>query len=101
MRVSPKLLDAFMVCVLTAGAAVAASIYNGMAYVADSAAGLQVVNYVAYDALGIPPTISLNASFDLLTDTLQVEASGIGVDRCATPQRTGHHIYNSVNMVHR
>ena len=39
------------------------SIYNGLAYVADSEAGLQVVNYLAADLQRQPPTISLSASF--------------------------------------
>lgn len=47
----------------TPGIAAALSIYNGVAYVADSANGLQVVNYLASDTLGIPPTISLSTRF--------------------------------------
>ena len=49
----------------TPGIALAAAIYNGLAYVADSLFGLQVINYIAYDTFGIPPTISLSASFSL------------------------------------
>jgi hypothetical protein len=49
----------------TPGLAAALSIYNGLAYVADSFSGLQVVNYIAFDSLGVPPTISLSASFSL------------------------------------
>lgn len=47
----------------TPGLAAALSIYNGIAYVADSAAGMQVINYLAYDALGQPPSISLQTGF--------------------------------------
>ncbi|MCI0536363.1 MAG: Ig-like domain-containing protein, partial [Verrucomicrobiales bacterium] len=47
----------------TPGLAAAVSIYNGIAYVADSAAGLQVVNYLAFDTRRVPPTISLSTSF--------------------------------------
>jgi hypothetical protein len=47
----------------TPGLAAALAIYNGIAYVADSARGLQVINYVAFDALGVPPTIALSTSF--------------------------------------
>lgn len=47
----------------TPGLAAALSIYNGIAYVADSAAGLQVINYLAYDTLGQPPSISLQTGF--------------------------------------
>lgn len=49
----------------TPGLAYAVSIYNGLAYVADGNAGLEVVNYRAFDAFGIPPTITLEASFPL------------------------------------
>ncbi len=49
----------------TPGIAMAVSIYNGLAYVADGLAGLQVINYIAYDALGSPPIIALSASFPL------------------------------------
>ena len=47
----------------TPGDARAVSIYNGLAYVVDSA-GLQVVNYLAYDTMGSPPTVQLTTSFD-------------------------------------
>ena len=49
----------------TPGLAFAVSIYNGLAYVADGSAGLEVINYRAFDSLGIPPTIRLAASFPL------------------------------------
>ena len=49
----------------TPGLSRALSIYNGLAYVADSNEGLQVVNYQAYDASGMPPTVDLGASFPL------------------------------------
>ncbi len=55
--------SAFRTTLETPGLAAAVSIYNGLAYVADSAAGLQVINYLAYDALGVPPTITLRTSF--------------------------------------
>lgn len=42
----------------TPGTANAAAILNGLAYVADGASGLQVINYLAYDALGVPPTVT-------------------------------------------
>src|SRR4030095_16810916 len=38
------------------------AIFNGLGYVADDSAGLEVINYQAYDAKGIPPTITLSAS---------------------------------------
>lgn len=53
----------FAVTFPTPGLAAAVSIYNGIAYVADSGAGLEVLNYLAYDSRGVPPTISLSTSF--------------------------------------
>jgi len=47
----------------TPGLTRALSIYNGLAYVADGSSGLHVVNYRAYDAQGVPPTITLTTSF--------------------------------------
>lgn len=47
----------------TPGLARAVSLYNGLAYVADGEAGLQVVNYLPYDSRGTRPTIALSASF--------------------------------------
>ena len=41
----------------------AVAIYNGLAYVADSAGGLHVMSYLAYDTQGIPPTIALSTNF--------------------------------------
>ena len=43
----------------TPGVAAAISLYNGLAYVADSEAGLQMINYLALDSQGQPPTIDL------------------------------------------
>ncbi len=53
----------FLATFETPGIATAVSIYNGLAYVADGTAGMQVINYLAYDNKGVPPTISLSASF--------------------------------------
>lgn len=55
----------FITTFATPGIATAVSIYNGLAYVADGLSGLQVINYIAYDALGSPPVISLSANFPL------------------------------------
>ncbi|MCG8407758.1 MAG: Ig-like domain-containing protein [Phycisphaerales bacterium] len=49
----------------TPGVAMAVSLFNGLAYVADLQGGLQVVNYLAYDANGLPPVVELSASFML------------------------------------
>lgn len=53
----------------TPGVARAASIYNGLAYIADSESGLHVINYRAYDSGGINPTIELQTSFPLDSPT--------------------------------
>ena len=47
----------------TPGIAYAISIYNGLAYVAGGASGLQVLNYRSADAAGVPPAIALAADF--------------------------------------
>jgi hypothetical protein len=49
----------------TPGIAHALALYGGLAYVADGEAGLQVVNYLAYDAGNQPPSLSLEADFPL------------------------------------
>jgi Leucine-rich repeat (LRR) protein len=59
---NPAETNAFITQFETPGLASAVSIYNGLAYVADSTAGLQVINYLAYDAQGVPPTIDLSTS---------------------------------------
>lgn len=41
------------------------SLYGGLAYVADAAAGMQVVNYRGYDNLGVAPTVALAPAPDL------------------------------------
>lgn len=53
----------------TPGDANSISIYNGRAYAADGASGLQVINYLAYDSGTNPPTIALSTSFALNTPT--------------------------------
>jgi hypothetical protein len=59
----PSVTNASLGTFTTPGAARSVAIYNGIAYVADSDAGLQVVNYVPFDALGIAPTVDVDASF--------------------------------------
>jgi hypothetical protein len=47
----------------TTGYAGAVTIFNGIAYVADGAAGLQVINYQAFDNLGVAPSsVTLSTS---------------------------------------
>ncbi|MCC5808244.1 MAG: Ig-like domain-containing protein [Opitutales bacterium] len=43
----------------TPGLASSLVLYNGRAFIADSTAGLQVINYLAFDRFGVPPTIEL------------------------------------------
>jgi predicted secreted protein len=57
----PTDVTQFMTSFDTPGAARALAIYNGLAYVADQA-GMQVVNYLAYDSQGVPPTIALTSN---------------------------------------
>ena len=58
----PTQTDVFLTQFTTPGNAQAISLFNGLAFVADSIAGLQVINYLAYDALGVSPTISLTSN---------------------------------------
>ena len=60
---NPQVTTALLTVLPTPGITRAVSIYNGLAYVADGAAGLQVINYLAYDNRGTNPTISLSTSF--------------------------------------
>ncbi len=59
----PTRTDRFLTQFETPGLAAALALGNGLAYVADSAAGVQVLNYLAYDSRGISPTITLAANF--------------------------------------
>lgn len=43
------------------GASYTSAFYNGLAYVADGSAGVQVVNIRPFDSLKVPPTITLSA----------------------------------------
>jgi hypothetical protein len=61
----PTTNEIFLTSFPTPGAALAVSLFNGLAYVADEVAGLQVINYLAYDSKGVPPTLSLSANFPL------------------------------------
>ncbi len=62
---APTDVTRFLTSFDTPGVSRAVSLYNGLAYIADSAAGMQVINYLTYDAQGVPPTITLSASFPL------------------------------------
>ncbi len=60
----PTQTNVFISSFSTPGIARAVSIYGGLAHVADSSSGMQVVNYRGYDALGQPPTVALSATPD-------------------------------------
>jgi hypothetical protein len=51
----------------------AVAVFNGLAYVAASEAGLQVVSYQPFDKGGIPPEITLQASFPIQGLTARAE----------------------------
>jgi len=60
----------------TPGTAEAVAVVGGIAFVADGPAGLQVINYRDFDALGIAPTVTINSDAldaDPATDGTQVE----------------------------
>ena len=59
----PAVVDAFLTEFPTPGVARALALNNGLAYVADHTAGLQVLNYLAYDRQGRPPTLRLTGRF--------------------------------------
>ena len=67
----------------TPGYALAVAIYKGMAYVADREAGLQVINYLAYDSKSVAPKITLSASFPLVSAQIQ-EGARIWITANAT-----------------
>ncbi len=60
---NPADTSRFITALPTPGIARALSIYNGLAYVADSESGFQVLNYLPYDGKGVAPTIQLETNF--------------------------------------
>jgi hypothetical protein len=66
----------FITRITTPGNAQTVSIYNGRAYAADGANGLQVINYLGYDTGTNPPAITLSTSFALSTPTNGVAEEG-------------------------
>lgn len=55
----------FLGSFVTPGLSRALAVNGGLAFVADGPAGLQVVNFAPADTAGVPPTITLQASFPL------------------------------------
>jgi streptogramin lyase len=54
---NPTLTNQYITELQTPGVARDVAIYGGLAYVADNSAGMQVLNFLAWDVLGIPPEI--------------------------------------------
>lgn len=50
---------------VTPGVSLALTLNGGLAFLADGAAGLQVINFAPADTAGVPPTLSLAADFSL------------------------------------
>ncbi len=61
----PAVTDRLLGTFETPGLAYAVALYNGLAFVADGEAGLQIVNFLAYDNKGVPPTIQLQPGITL------------------------------------
>jgi formylglycine-generating enzyme required for sulfatase activity len=55
----------------TPGLAVAACLYNGFAYIADSYAGVQILNYAEFDTKKQAPTILLDSNINLDSGELE------------------------------
>src|SRR5262249_44723601 len=58
----PADVTRFLTSFDTPGEPRALTVHNGLAYVADSGAGVQVINYLSYDSQGKSPTVTLNTS---------------------------------------
>ncbi len=94
----PTITNEFLGTVETPGDALAIEIANGRAYVADSANGLTIVNYLAFDGFGIAPSIGITTHFDAagveertrllveaaVTDDVQVRSVEFVVDGVST-----------------
>ncbi len=59
----PAVTDAILATFPTPGLGRAVSLFNGLAYLADDASGLHVLNYLPLDRAGAAPTIRLATSF--------------------------------------
>ena len=62
---NPNLTNQFLTTFETPGLASAVTIFNGTAYVSDSEAGLQVLNYLSYDSHEQPPSIEIFSNLNL------------------------------------
>lgn len=71
----------FITTLITPGLAAAVDLYNGITYVADSNSGLQVVNYLAFDTQGQPPTLEIETTFpDFLAEEGKLQRITARVD---------------------
>ena len=71
----PQNTNDFLTQIDTPGSAVDVAIASGIAYVADGSAGLQVINYRAFDNQGQAPTVTIDSlvpDFDTNTSGIQV-----------------------------
>ena len=59
----PQQTDNFITQFETPGLARAVALYNGRAYVADSEAGLAIINYLAYDSQKVPPQVTISTNY--------------------------------------
>jgi hypothetical protein len=69
----PAANESFLSLIPMPGRARATALFNGLAYVAASQAGLQVVGYQPLDTAGQAPTIALSGSFPINGTTGQAE----------------------------
>lgn len=58
----PTDVTQFLTSFETPGEVRALEVFNGLAYVADGSAGLQVMNYLSYDSQGVAPSINLDTN---------------------------------------
>jgi hypothetical protein len=70
----PTNTDAIVTQIDTPGFTQDVALASGIAYVADDASGLQVVNYLGFDNQGEAPTVSISTSVDIDTSKAGIQA---------------------------
>ena len=82
----PCTTDVFVTQFDTPGVPRAVSIYNGLAFAADNSRGLQVVNYLPYDALGQAPSVAftIESISGAVTESEVEEGSRLLIDVLVT-----------------
>ncbi|MEM7246083.1 MAG: Ig-like domain-containing protein [Acidobacteriota bacterium] len=58
----PAMVDVFLTTFETPGRALAVTLHDGLAHVADGTAGYQVIRYLDLDGAGTPPTVTVTTS---------------------------------------